>query len=394
MFNPRNTRKPSDPLAMIFIFVITFGMVANFLVFINKPAYAVAQAPRETKMPEYLPTTYSDKHITENAILTDSRFKSIAFTRANDLLANSISSFSGNVEGFHQNKPENGTWLWTPILEITPDYANKIIQGAKNNGINSIYLSVDSYLDIYSMQNTIEKDQQRKLFDDILENFISSAHKNGIEVDAEAGWRNWAEDGNVYKPLAVIHHIIEFNKTAKEKFRGFQYDVEPYLLSSYEENKGVVLSNYLNLIDDTVTALDSTNLELSVVIPEFYDGEDNYTPKINYKGENGSTFDHLLRILDRRQNSNIIIMAYRNFSDGINGSIDIASTEVSKADNYNTKIIIAEESGEVNPSFVTFFQTSKSYYKKQMLNVEKAFFGNKSFGGIANHYINSYLELE
>jgi hypothetical protein len=142
------------------------------------------------------------------------------------------------------------------------------------------------------------------------------------------------------------------------------------------------------------TALNNTDVQFSVVIPEFYDGEDNITPKFNYNGKVGSTFDHLLSILERRQNSKVIIMAYRNFSRGIDGSINIAETEISKADNSNTKVIIALESGEVNPSFVTFFQTPKSYYENEIADIEKAFFGNKSFGGIANHYVNSYLDLK
>jgi hypothetical protein len=142
--------------------------------------------------------------------------KNIAFQNTSDLMANSISAFSGSSLSVIESGEENGTWLWTPVREITPEYEAKIIEGAKKNGIKNIYLSVDSYLDIYSMQNGAEKEKEQKLFDDILKNFISLANKNGIEVDAEAGWRNWAEDGNTYKALVTIHHIIEFNKNKRK----------------------------------------------------------------------------------------------------------------------------------------------------------------------------------
>jgi hypothetical protein len=345
----------------------------------------------------FYPTQYSDTHITKNATISDARFnKTVTLEKKNfwsGFLANIVSSLE-KPQVTPSKGLENGTWLWTPIPQITPEYRNTIIVDAKKHGITNIYLSIDSYLDIYTMENGPEKDNLRNNFDETVLEFVTEAHKNNITVDAEAGWRNWAEVGHAYKAFATIQYAIEFNKTHKEKFRGFQYDVEPYLLDEYQKgDKAGVLGNFVNLVDETVEWLKESDLQLSVVIPEFYDGTNLETPKFFYAGTNTYAINHLLNILDRRPESKIIIMSYRNWSLGDDSTVDISKNEVIAANNRKTKIIIAQETGDVKPSYITFYNTSKQYYKRQVTSVQIALSGNKSFGGMATHYVNSYLEL-
>lgn len=340
------------------------------------------------------PTLYSDDHITENAKIADPRFQSVAIADREDLVASATLSLQTNKPLPDSTESENGTWLWTPTLDITPSYRNYIIQNAKKNGIKNIYLSIDSYLDIFVMSDSPEKKRREKAFGEVLTSFIREANKNGITVDAEAGWRNWAEDGHVYKPLAILDYVIAFNKTHEEKFRGFQYDVEPYVLPYYQNNKKDVLRNYLKLVNETVTRLNNNDLAFSVVIPEFYDGAEGLTPRFFYAWNYSHAIDHLLRILERRPGSSIIVMSYRNFAEGENGSIAISEDEIRKADRYKSKIIIAQETGDVEPPFITFHKTSRKLYNTQVTAIENAFTENKSYNGTATHYINTFLELK
>ena len=179
-----------------------------------------------------------------------------------------------------------------------------------------------------------------------------------------------------------------------EKLRGLQLDVEPYLLPAYKDNKAKVLFNFVNFIDETVARLDKSDLSLSVVIPEFYDGENDMTPKFTYNGQKNYAISHLLRVLDKREGSKIIVMSYRNKSEGKDGAIEISKGEISVAEKFKTKIVLAEETGDVEPPYITFHNTSKSYYLKQVSLLEKAFSKNKSYNGIAIHYVNSFLDLK
>ncbi len=340
----------------------------------------------------YYPQQYSDAHYSKSISETNSRYKNVVIVDKNALLANVISSVSNNT-GDINSSLEEGTWLWTPTLTITPAYREFIIAGAKKNNIKNIYLSIDSYLDVFLMPNGKERDRAKQEFNSDIEDFIAEAHKNGISVDAEAGWQNWAEPGNLYKPLAVLDFVINFNKTHSEKFRGFQYDVESYLLPGYEQNKTITLYNFVYLIDQTVAKLNNTDLLFSVVVPDFYDKESAATPEYSYRGETSYTFDHLLTVLERRAGSKLIVMSYRNFSKGEDGSIDISNGEMKDASSYHTKVVIAQETGDIKPSYVTFYNTSRKYFDRQRNILALAFGVDSSFGGFATHYVNSFLEL-
>lgn len=390
----RRKSRSKKPLLLLSLLFIGVSIPVSFYVWTSaSQENPIASRRGEETSNVIYPVLYSDKHITQNAIVSDPRFKNtISFNRESSL-ANVSSSILKNGQEIKAAETENGTWLWTPILDITPNYRSEIISGAKKNGIRNIYLSVDSYLDIYVMPDGPEKNKKKKIFDETIESFISEAHKNNMTVDAEAGWRNWAEPGHEYKAFAVIDYAIEYNSAHSEKFRGFQYDIEPYMLPSYQEDKTTVLYNLVRLVNETVTRLNNSDLELSVTIPEFYDGSREETPRYFYGLQLGYTLDHLLRVLDRRPGSKILVMAYRNFAEGKDGAIEISQDEIGTANKYQTKIIIAQETGDVSPSYVTFHNTSRSRYNTELQTIENTFSKEQSYGGVATHYINALLAL-
>ncbi len=378
---------------MVIFSIVFLGSVSILLYLGTKRESVVRFGFVDKSSKTVYPTLYSDEHITPNAVISDPKFKNISFAPRESQLANVISVVSINT-GTKTYGSENGTWLWTPTLDITTKYMDSIISGAKKNGIKNIYLSIDSFLDIYVMPPGEEKDKKKTQFDKIISDFIKKANANDIKVDAEGGWRNWAENGNTYKAFVTIDYAREFNKTHAEKFRGFQYDIEPYLLDSYKNNKIAVLTNFLNLVDQSVAFLNGSDLSLSVVIPEFYDGTNNETSEFSYAGKTGFAVDHLLTILDKREGSKIIVMSYRNWSLGNDGSIEVSKDEITSANKHKTKVVLAQETGDVNPPYITFHNTTHSYYSKQLNLLQKSFSKDKSFGGVATHYINALMALK
>jgi hypothetical protein len=361
-----------------------------YLQFVVSPS-SVATREATTRL---YPTQYSDAHITRNAIVSDERFSSSETFKKESFVASVVHSLRTEPKTLAVLPPERGTWLWTPTLAITPAYRNEVIAGAKKNDITVIYISLDSYLDIYVMPDGPEKALKRQAFDTILQQFIVTANKNGIAVDAEAGWRNWAEPGNEYKAFAILEYVREFNATHTEQFRGFQYDIEPYVLSSYATDKKTVLRNFIDLIYKTVTRLNDSDLAFSVVIPEFYDGANGETPRFLYGLNYTYTFTHLLKVLERRPGSTLIIMAYRNKSTGHDGSIVVSEDEVREANDYRARVIIAQETGDVEPPFITFHNTSLGALNTEIQHIENAFADHQSYHGIAIHYINALMNLK
>ncbi len=358
--------------------------------------------PVDTKI-----STYSNQNITQNAIATNPRFKNIAladtpqtkpiFTRQLASLMGAFKSFTFNL--FNIKTPterEYGSWIWTPIFQMTPEYIESTLEGTKGRGVDVMYVSIDSYLDIFVMPEGAEKERQKERFSKILVDFIKIANEKDIAVDAEAGWQNWAEEGNEYKAFAILNFVKEFNASHNEKFRGFQYDVEPYLLDTYQSDPALVLKNFVNLIDKSEYFLSEIDLRFSVVIPDFYDKEDKVTPKFSYNNKNRYVIEHLIDILDKRDGNSIIIMSYRNFAEGEDGAIEVSENEMKTAKKKarKTKIIIAQETGDFPPPYITFYGTSRNELEEEINKIKSAFDSNPNFGGLAIHYVNTFLELE
>jgi len=387
------------------IFLGSAGLVLGVVMFVFVYGNTNKSIPHQNIVDTQI-SQYSDGHITTNAVATNPEFKNIAFEAVptkpslfQNQIAAAVRAFKSltTLSTKKDSGPkEYGSWIWTPVLEMTPEYIKSILSGAEADGVNTIYLSIDSYLDIFVMAKGQAREEAKKDFSNRLEYFISQANQRGIVVDAEAGWRNWAEDGNTYKGLAIVNYVKNFNATHQNRFRGFQYDVEPYLLDSYEGNEVSVLKNFIKLVDQTEYFIGTSALKFSVAIPDFYDKKDGLTPKISYNGKKDYIFGHLLNILDRRPDSSVIIMSYRNFAEGKDGTIEISNNEMltAKSGAYKTQIIVAQETGDVPPPYITFHNTSKSYLLGQIVKINTAFGPHSNFGGIAIHYANAFLALK
>ncbi len=136
----------------------------------------------------------------------------------------------------------------------------------------------------------------------------------------------------------------------------------------------------------------SENFGLSVVIPHFYDSKQEWTPPITYNGITSFTFNHIVFSLNKVNDSSILLMSYRNFFNGNNGVDDISHTEI-KTQTGNTKIIIAQEVGNVYPKYTTFYGTNKKKLFIQLNKIQNAYHNDKSYGGIAIHYFDTFSEL-
>lgn len=394
----KKTLRPKSPhkkasllliLALVLIGALFYGLGLR-----EKPQESSAKERVSATRP--YPRPYSDAQITEHATESNPRLSGGEQLGAERLMASVFASFARSEKSGDAVAPEkeNGAWLWTPLLSMTPGYRTSVLDGAQLNGIRAIYLSIDSYLDIFVLQEGPEKEKEKRRFDAALEKLIGEARERGMSVDAEGGWRNWGEKGHTYKAFAVLDYAIEFNRTHAEKLRGFQYDVEPYLLDEYQTRKRVVLRDFLALVNASVSRLNGSNLALSVVIPEFYDGAGGETPSFFYAWGWGHAFDHLLRVMDRRPGSSVIVMSYRNFAGGEDGALAISQDEIERANRRQTRVVIAQETGDFPPPYITFHNVSRAAYEKQREAITAAFAGEKSYGGLATHYINALMELK
>lgn len=329
-----------------------------------------------------------------------------ASIKLENLLATSLKSKGKNMNpsknstttnpALIENK-EYGTWVWISPIEMTQTYMYSIVRSAKEKGINVIYVTIDDYLDVHLLPEGTLKESRKADYSRSLESLIKTASENGVQIDVESGGRDWGEPTERYKGYALVKFALEYNASHPNyPIRGFQYDVEPYILAKYQTNKVEVLTNFLEFVDETASLLKDSNVRFSVAIPHFYDHTHAATPQVNFKGSLKHPFNHLLTIMDSGPSNSIIIMAYRNFFTGPNGVQELVNVEMLTASQgeHNTKIIITQETGELEPAYVTYFGLTRAYYNSQISLINTEYQTYSSFGGVAVHYLDTFLNLE
>jgi hypothetical protein len=291
---------------------------------------------------------------------------------------------------------ERGVWVWESPREMGPVAGEAALASAQEHGFSVVYVTIDDYLPIAQMPEGAAKAAEKAAYFESMRQFVVAAHARGLAVDALGGAPDWAKPENRHKGYALIDFVCAYNlANASSTLRGLQYDVEPYLLPEYEANKAPVLEEFVAFVDESVRRMQGIDAAFSIVIPHFYDSAQRWTPAITYKGKTAHAFTHLLEVMEQKQDSAIIVMAYRNFFEGDNGTRQLAEAEVKEANQKGAvRIIVAQETGNVPPDFVTFYGHSRAELEAALAAIHEAFDAYDSFGGVAVHYLDPFLELE
>lgn len=141
---------------------------------------------------------------------------------------------------------KNGVWIWNldKIQNIQQffDYLTSL-------KIKRVYVQIE---------DNIEK------FND----FLKLGNKFNIEIFALDGSASYVNTPEIlYKR---VREVIEFNKKNPYKFKGFQVDVEPYLLKDFNIKKTEYIEKYLNMLQH-LRNLSEDQILINVVIPFWFD---------------------------------------------------------------------------------------------------------------------------
>jgi hypothetical protein len=266
---------------------------------------------------------------------------------------------------------ELGVWVWTPLSQMSVAQMQQVVDAAAANHFTAIYITVDEYLFLAPRGGL----PAVASYEQTVSQFISLAAQKNIAVDAEAGSQGWGQSGLSLQASAIITFVTSYNAIHTAKFRGVQFDIEPYLLSSYDADQAQILSNYIQLVSQLQPQAASAHLPLSIVVPYYFDDT------------------ALINILKQSPGNRLIVMAYRNMASGRGGSIALSQTEILQADATNVGVLVAQETGPVTPSIETFNGLSKEALREQALLISSAFASNPSFRGIAIDYLDPFLQL-
>ena len=297
---------------------------------------------------------------------------------------------------------ENAVWDWETTEHTDPE---GFLSDLHERGITTVYADIGEYVDIYEMPYGTTKQFELDEFDSQLIEYVGFAHERGMKVHALAGHPLWANSSHRYITEIILEYVGEFNLANPElAFTGVQFDIEPYSQPDYSLSSAAsIYIEYLDTVDqiaNQVTDLQDSDsglatLQLGFAIPYWLDGENEYAEKVVWRGEEKFVFYHLLRRLNAVPHSYVVIMAYRNYAEGLDGVLEHTKAELKYMSTYTPRVrlFIGQETSNVLPKKITCYHLTFRRLKKEVDRMAELLKDQKSFSGFSFNDAATFLEL-
>jgi hypothetical protein len=256
--------------------------------------------------------------------------------------------------------PVKATWVWQ--TEVIEDGGKELLDFARNQGINLIYLQIN-----------------RDLPASRYEAFIKNAHADQIAVHALGGDPGWAQTKHRDRLVGLVDWVMNYNNTvaAGARFDGIHLDIEPYVLPEWETDPQGVIRTWIGNMQAFLDAAHASRskLELGIDLPFWFDG---YT--VPDQGDEKLT-EWFMKSFDR-----VTVMAYRNTVDSEYGIVELARHEMESAQRLGTQVLVAVNTKPMpGQAYTSFYGSSKSEMYQSLRSLSGALKSYTSFGGIAIH---------
>lgn len=246
---------------------------------------------------------------------------------------------------------DQALWVWNGPVE-------GVIEFAANRSVTDLYLSAPPGFSS----------------DERYGPFIADARTQGLRVWAVAGDAGWAKNSSAWVDWTT--EVVSFGQ-----FDGIVADVEPYLLADWsnDRKRSGLISSYLKNLKAAAAAAGST--EMLVAVPFWWDLDE-------YRTKGKTLVEQTLAITD-----GVVVMAYRDHAEGVDGIVDLAGFEVALGSQMSKRVVVGVETGVASIDKVTFQEEGLVVMAAELAKVEAAFTGASGYGGVAIHHYAAYSTM-
>ena len=294
---------------------------------------------------------------------------------------------------------------WYRLSQVNANVSEQRLSSLRGEGFTTVYADVGEYLDV-AVQPVSRTQQSRlsRLTSD-LRSFVARASKLGFAVHGLAGGPNWTAESNRDLGPKLLQLIADYNSAAapNEQLKGVQFDIEPYVESSFWDNVEVSLQAYLWTLKGIVdryqqvrTQPGNDGLALGFAIPFWFDGTPE-VPEVTFGDTENppskAAAFHLIDMLRQLPEAYVVVMAYRNFTSGPDGSIAHAYSELdyaSRVANAACGIVVGQEFTRVTPKKLSFWWTGRAAFRQAAGELTGKYGGLPQFLGISVNDIDGY----
>jgi hypothetical protein len=295
------------------------------------------------------------------------------------------------------------TYDWHNAGDLAAAEVRQRLRFLRAHGFTTVYLELGSYLEATD-QPKGTPGRQRRLNElrRQLRRFVATASSLGLAVHGLGGGPTWIGELSYLGPL-LVRLVGRYNAGAapRERLQGVQLDIEPYAVDGFLQRGEEGFVEYLDALRGIVRAFKRIRyqhanryLQLGLAIPFWFDAEDDEAPgPVRFRGRVKPVAHHIIDMVRRLTRAYLVVMSYRNLTDGADGSIAHARGEFDYAAEIGARcgLVVAQQYGDVEPASITFQGFTRSEFQAAADAITQAFSGYRQFRGLAVDNLDAYM---
>lgn len=291
---------------------------------------------------------------------------------------------------------------WYKVSQVNARVSEQRLDSLRTDGFKTVYADVGEYLEVADQPASRTQRTRLNQLKSDLKRFVARASNLGFAVHAVAGGPNWTDTAHRYLGPKLVELVADYNVAAapNERLQGVQLDIEPYVDPSFFDDVETSLQDYLSTLQSIVdryervrTQAGNSGLRLGFAIPFWFDGVPE-APAVEFGPEHKTApaAFHLIDMLRALPEAYVLVMAYRNFTSGPDGSIEHVRSEFDYARQAGAAcgIVVGQEFGQVYPEKLSFWWAGRAAFRQAAEEIAAAYGQRPQFRGLSVNDMSSY----
>jgi hypothetical protein len=302
-------------------------------------------------------------------------------------------------------QPALAAYEWRGLGQLTRPSTRQRLRFLHGQGFTTVYVDLGEYLDAADQPKTPARQALLRRLGGNLGYFVAEASRLGLTVHAVGAGPTWTEPELRYLGPKLVQLVGQYNATAPaaQRLKGVQLDIEPYVDPGFFDDTEAALVAYLQTMRDIVAAYRQARarsgnhtLRLGVAIPFWFDGEAGAPGPVPFDGATKPAAFHLVDMLDDLAHAYLVVMAYRNFTAGEDGSISHLRSEFDYLSSAGARcgLVVGQEYTEQEPPEVSFHGLGRGVFRTAAAEIAAAYGHLPQFRGLSVNDVDAYLAAD
>ena len=289
---------------------------------------------------------------------------------------------------------------WHNVSDVSIAQVRWRLGFLRAQGFKTVYLELGDYLEAADQPDGPERQARLDAVRSKLRRYVATATSLGLAVHALGGGPAWTGELS-YLGRLLVRLVGEYNAAvaASERLQGVQLDIEPYGDRSFFVDQQASFAGYLDTLSGIVATYRplpaqraNRGLQLGFAIPFWFDGGDGAPGPVLFNGATKPVAQHIIDMVGNLPGAYLVVMSYRNFTAGPDGSIAHVSSELWYARKVAAKcgLLVGQQYADVSPAYITFHGYSRREFGQAADAIIRAFARYPQFRGLSVDDLDSY----